>query len=104
MWAPQELPEALDIIRAGLQHFSSSSLLKGDEGYVLQKMGRLNDAVTAFRVALQLEPGYMQLYPLLAENLIRSGKPEEARELYRQLLSRNPRAAQDLLHVIEKQR
>jgi tetratricopeptide (TPR) repeat protein len=104
MWAPQELPEALDVIRAGLQHFSSSSLLKGDEGYVLQKMGRLNDAVAAFRVALHLEPGYMQLYPLLAETLIRSGKPEEARELYRQLLSRNPRAAQDLLHVIEKQR
>lgn len=99
-----ELPEALSVLREGLQSFPSSSLLKGDEGYVLMKMGRFGDAIDAFRVALQLEPGYMQLYPLLAETLNSFGKPEEAREIYRQLQSRNPREAQELFPVIEKQK
>lgn len=97
MWSEPDLPEALDVLREGLRHFPSSSLLKGDEGYVLQKMGRLDDAIAAFRAALQLEPGYMELYPLLYETLIRIGKPEEARDLYRQLQYRYPREAQGLL-------
>jgi len=94
LWDDSELPVALSVLREGLQRLPSSSLLKGDEAYVLKKMGRFEDAIDAFRAALQLEPGYMQLYPLLAETLISIGKPEEARELYLQLQRRNPREAQ----------
>ncbi|MDA8430640.1 MAG: tetratricopeptide repeat protein [Geobacteraceae bacterium] len=104
MWADTDLPVALGVLRAGLQRFPSSSLLKGDEAYVLMKMGQFGDAINAFRVALQLEPGYMQLYPLLAETLISYGKPEEAREIYLQLQVRNPRAAQQLVPIIQRPR
>lgn len=98
------LPAALGVLRDGLRHFPASSLLKGDEAYVLMKMGRYGEAVDAFRRTLQLEPGYKQLYPLLAECLIRFGKPEQAHELYRQLQYGYPLVAKEVLAVIEKQR
>jgi tetratricopeptide (TPR) repeat protein len=94
MWDEKELPAALTLLREGLQRFPASSLLKGDEAYVLKKMGRLEDAINAFRAALQMEPGYVLIYPLLAETLISAGKPEEAREIYRQLQTRYPQGTQ----------
>ncbi len=104
MWEDTSLLAALGVVREGLQRFPLSSLLKGDEAYLLMKTGQYAAAVDAFRFALQLDPGYLKLYPLLAETLVFFGKPEEARDLYLQLQSRYPREAKEVLTAIEKQR
>jgi Flp pilus assembly protein TadD len=56
-------------------------------GYVLAKQDRLDDAVAAYRKAVELEPKFAPAYNNLGEALVRQGKLADAELAYRKSLA-----------------
>ena len=47
-------------------------------GVALEDLGRIDDAVQAYRQALQIKPDYAEVYYNLGTALAKAGKPEES--------------------------
>ena len=56
-------------------------------GQTLVKAGRIDEAISAARRAIELNPGFLAAHTWLAETLPQVGKPDEG-EQHRKLLSR----------------
>jgi len=59
-------------------------------GEVLGKLGRRNEAVSAYREAIRLKPGYWEAHYRLAEQLGQQGSIEEAAREFREVIKFNP--------------
>jgi tetratricopeptide (TPR) repeat protein len=62
-------------------------------GYTLAREGRPDEAIAAFRKAIEIDPHFTPAYNNLAEALAQQGKLEEAAETYRRSLAEKPSPA-----------
>ena len=68
-------------------------------GIAYDRAGCYDKAVTCFKMALDLHPGYDEVRELLADLFIATGKPDKAVELYRQAIAQSPHHIRYLSHL-----
>ena len=81
------------MFRAALRLDPSHLLTRYNLGVVLQRAGRLQEAVEQFETALDAEPGSAELLAALGDTRVRMGEAEKAREAYEEALASDPGAA-----------
>jgi tetratricopeptide (TPR) repeat protein len=69
-------------------------------GNALQKQGRLDDAIAAYRRALAIQPGFAGALANLGGALIRAARPAEALEPLEALLAREPQQVRAVAYKV----
>jgi tetratricopeptide (TPR) repeat protein len=84
------LPEALEALRAiGLTR-GRGPMLAYQEGFVLSKMGRFEEAEAMLRQSLQIEPRNTHAWYIRGVNAQRAGYPEVAVQAFQQVIALDP--------------
>jgi tetratricopeptide (TPR) repeat protein len=81
--------QALDLIGRAIAENPSPRFL-ANRGLILARLGRLDDAVAAYRQALAVQPDHADALNNLGVALAAQGKPEEAAAAHRQALASRP--------------
>jgi hypothetical protein len=79
-----QAPKALADYEAAAELDPTNPTLRGNYGYALADVGRFDEAVAAFRLALGMDPDLAYLYQGLARIARRQGRDEDARRELRQ--------------------
>jgi tetratricopeptide (TPR) repeat protein len=74
-----------------------------DEGDRLLEEGNLEEAIAAYRRAIELNPDYSRSHHNLGESLAKLGQFEEASASYRRAIELNPDDVQAYRHILEIQ-
>ena len=83
-------PEALDELTAAIEINPHNAEWHGNRGYLLDQMGRHDDARGAYRLAVELDADNCEWLTALGLDLTRLGKLDEAIELFERIARLDP--------------
>ena len=89
-----DVPEAMGQIRQALKINPNSADALNNLGYALQRLDRLEEAITCHREALKLFPEFAEARNNLGVDLQRMGRFEDAESQYREVLKIDPYLAE----------
>ena len=92
MWAEKgiHLPEALELIKKAVAKEPDNGAYLDSLGWVLFKLGRLDDALPQLRHAAELEKDDSTVFDHLADVLLKLGKRDEAVQNLRKAVANDP--------------
>src|SRR5262245_23632858 len=81
----QQWEEALQQLDAAIAINGNEAAWHAQRGQVLDQLERFDEAICAYRCALELEPGHVELNTLLGIDLIRTEQYVEALAVYEKI-------------------
>jgi tetratricopeptide (TPR) repeat protein len=87
---PDDVQEAVSLIRRSLQINARNAEAQNNLGFALQALGRLDEALVAYREAIRLSPDFAEAYGNLGAALTGTGRLRDAVEAGRRALRLRP--------------